>query len=137
MSDTQQVESTQTRKRNRARAQKQTEQVAPDVIPYDDKAIAKGKRLAPTLKSGDAAEMGLGELSDRLQPKYGDKTLERFAEAIGLPVARLNRCRSVYRAYRDKDIKAPAPKFAVLQALQGHPLRDEIIKERPNLTKRE
>jgi hypothetical protein len=71
--------------------------------------------------------MRLGELADRVEPKYGDKTLAKFAAAIGLQVATLNRCRSVYRAWKKIEIKGSSPKFALLQALQGHPKRDEII----------
>jgi hypothetical protein len=133
MTAVQQAESGQTKSKKRGRARKQPEQ--PAEIKYDAAAIAKGKKLAATLKSGDAAEMKLGELADRLQPKYRDETLARFAEDIGLEADRLNRCRSVYRAYKDKDIKGPAPKFGVLQALQGHPKSDEIIKNDPNLTR--
>jgi hypothetical protein len=137
VTDVHQDESACKRSRKRGRAQKQSEQVEPDLIKYGRTAMAKGKRLAATLKSGDAAEMELGELADRLQPKYGDNTLARFAKAIGLPFERLNRCRSVYRAYQGIEIQAPAPNFAVLQELAGHPNREQIIRERPDLTKRE
>ena len=119
------------------KTKKRAEQPATQ-ISYDDKAIAKGKKLAATLKSGDEVEWELGKMADQLETKkYGNNTLARFAKDIGLPADRLNWCRSVYRKYKDKDIKGPALKFAVLQALQAHPLRDKIIEERPNLTKRE
>jgi hypothetical protein len=122
-----QVESTQTKKHNQKPKPKSTE------IKYDEKAVAEGKLLVKALQSN---EMKLGELADRLQPRYGDKTLARFAKEIGLPVATLNRCRSVYRAW--KGIEEPAPNnFGVKQALQGHPLRAEIVKNNPNLTRRE
>jgi len=85
------------------RAQRQSEPVQQDepvLIKYGSATIGKGKRLAAMLKQGDAAEMELGELADRLQPKYGEKTLARFAQAIDLPLDRLNRCRSVYRSWK-------------------------------------
>jgi hypothetical protein len=106
-------------------------------IPYDAKAIAKGKRLAATLKAGDEAEWKLGELADRLEPKYGKKTLANFASEIGLIADRLNRCRHVYRAWKDIRKKGTSPKFGVAQALAAHPLRDSIIKDFPKLTVRE
>jgi hypothetical protein len=106
-------------------------------ISYDDKAIAKGKRLAAILKTGDEAEWKLGELADRLEPKYGKKTLANFASEIGLTADRLNRCRHVYRKWKDLRKKGTSPKFGVLQALAAHPLRDTIIKELPKLTVRE
>jgi hypothetical protein len=141
MSDVQ-VESAKGQKRRGRKQVAAAEQ--PDAIDFD-KAVAKGKGLVATLKSQDAAvnttEMELGKLADSLTPIYGDKTLARFAKAIGISADRLNRCRSVYRAYKGKEIKGPAPKFAVYQALQGHPKRDEIIeahrKANRKLTKRE
>ena len=144
MTDVQQVGSPPKQKRKRDRAQKQ-----PVALPhFDDKDVAKGKKLAATLKSKDttlkstqaaikSTEKKLGELADGLKPIYGQQTLARFAKKIGLSADRLNRCRSVYRAWKNKEIKGPSPKFAVLQALQGHPEREEIIKNKPNLTVRE
>jgi hypothetical protein len=131
MTDVQQPESSRSKPK---RVRKQAQQLAP-VVPYDDKAVAKGKKLAATLKSGDKAEWELGKLADQLELK--GETLASFAEEIGLKADRLNRCRSVYRAWKDKDKKGVPPKFAVLQALQAHPLRDEIIKENPDLTQRQ
>src|SRR5262249_38242935 len=140
MTDVQQVGSPPKQKRKRDRAKKQ-----PVALPhFDDKDVAKGKKLAATLKSKDATlkstqaaikstERELGELADRLKPIYGDETLASFAKAIGISADRLNRCRSVYRAYKvNKEIKGTTPKFGVLAALQSHPNRDEIIKERPD-----
>jgi hypothetical protein len=106
-----------------------------EIIKYDAKAIAKGKELAATLKSGDEAEWHLGKLADQLEPKYKDKTLARFAKDIGLEADRLNRCRSVYRGWKDEDIKGPAPKFGVKQALQAHPQKAELLKKFPNMTR--
>jgi hypothetical protein len=106
----------------------------PDVINFDE-AVAQAKQHIEAKKHH---EMMLGELADRVEPKYGDRTLAKFAEEIGVDVADLNRWRSVYRAYKGKPpIEGTSPKFGVLQALQAHPKRDEIIKENPNLTTRE
>lgn len=89
MTDVQQVGSSRTQKRKRARK--------PDEIDFN-KAVTEGKKIVATaLKSH---ELRLGELADRVEPKYGDKTLLKFATAIGLHVATLNRCRSVYRAWK-------------------------------------
>jgi len=112
----------QKHKRKRDRARKQPDKAQ---IKYDDKAIAEGKRLVKALQSN---EMKLGELADRLEPIYGDQTLACFAIEIGVKVGTLNRCRSVYRAYKGRDSGSGAS-FAVRKALQGHPERDKIIKE--------
>jgi hypothetical protein len=120
-----------TQKPKRARKRKQSE---PTQIKYDDAAIAQGIRLVKALKS---SQMKLGELADRLQPKYGEETLKRFAKAIGLPVATLARYRSVYRKW--KGIEAPGPNFAVAKALQSLPSNhiELLMNEFPNMTKRD
>jgi hypothetical protein len=132
-----QVESAKGQKR-RGRKQAAAAEQPDDLINFD-KAVAKGKELVAKLKTQDKVvhitEMELGELADRLETKYGDKTLERFAKDIGIGAARLKRCRSVYRAWKGKE--APGAPFAVAKELEAHPLRDEIIRERPNLTKRQ
>jgi hypothetical protein len=63
-------------------------------------------------------QMRLGELADKLEPRYGDRTVAKFAAEIGIAACTLKRCLSVYRAW--KGIEAPAPlSYAVLQELSG------------------
>lgn len=110
----------------------ETEKVELAQIPYDE-AVTEAKQIIAAIES---SEMRLGELADRLEPKYGEQTLTRFAKEIGIAVCTLERRRSVYRAY--KEIPAPAPKsFAVAQELAAHPDRAEIITNNPNLKKSE
>jgi len=127
MTDVQQVEPSRTKTRKRARKNK------PDEIDFNT-AVTEGKKIVATaLKSH---ELKLGELADRVEPKYGDKTLLKFAKAIGLHIATVSRCRSVYRAWKKIKIKGPSPNFGVYQALQGHPEREEIInKVKPKTVK--
>jgi hypothetical protein len=105
-----------------------------DAISYDA-AVTEGKELVKEIKSN---QMRLGELADRLQPKYGDKTLERFAKAIGIKAATVERWRSTYRKQKGKPATEPVSP-SVLKALQGlpQPVQDKILKEKPNLTVRE
>jgi transposase-like protein len=103
----------------------------PDLINYDA-AVTEGKTLVAAINSNG---MRLGELADRLEPKYGDKTLERYAKDIGVNVATLSRWRSVYRRF--KGIEAPEPQSpTVLKIIQGHPEAEEIAKG-PKLTARQ
>src|SRR5262245_19890963 len=74
-----------------------------DVIEFDE-AVVEGKKLVKELHSN---ENKLGELADRLEPKYGDKTLDRFAKEIGVNAGTLKRWRSTYRKW--KGIEAPEP----------------------------
>ena len=92
------------------------------------------QKSLPEIKFDDAVEMGrtfvaniklneweLGSLAARVEPKYGDKTLAKFAEEINFPLARLNRCRSVVRAYSGTDFEGTTPKFAPAQAITRTP----------------
>ena len=83
-------------------------------------------------------EKKLGELADRVETKYDEEKLAEFARDIGVELTSVLRWRSMYRSYKDapKEIlKETSP--GVLQALQAHPGRNEIIKEKPDLTVRE
>jgi hypothetical protein len=103
-----------------------------------DAAVVEGKEI---VTRADTDQMRLGELADRLEPKYGDHTLENFAKAIGLAACTLERRRSVWRAW--KQISAPAPEsYAVAQELaklvNDDPQRAaQLIKDNPAMTKRE
>src|SRR5262245_24361617 len=120
-------------------AQAEPVELPPPECKFED-AVALGKELVADLqfhqKHIQSCEWRLGELSDRLEPRYGDRTLARFAEEIGLPLDTVNRCRSVYRAY-PAEIRGTSPTFGVAQALQAHPDRVSILKAEPDITVRE
>jgi hypothetical protein len=118
--------------------------VKPAVIPYEE-AVSEGKEIINKIEASQDRKMRLGELADRIQPLYKDKTLAKFAKAIGIAPCTLARCRSVYRAWYGEDAaayeartgkKAPAPEsYSVAQELQTLPDRFEIIEENPTITK--
>jgi hypothetical protein len=108
-----------------------------DTIPYDD-AVSEGKEILAKIEDAERGQLRLGELADRLEPKYGDRTLAKFAKALDIAPCTLKRYLSVYRAW--KGIGAPGPQsvsYSVLRELETHPDRAQIIQDRPNLTKRE
>ncbi len=117
MTEVHQAEQTKTKTRKRAQQ--------PDFIINYDEAVALAKQLVKDIKSD---QMRLGELADRLQPKYGDKTLARFAKDIRVNVATVERWRSVYRKWKGK--AAPGPLSAtVLKIIASHPQREKLAKE--------
>jgi hypothetical protein len=122
---------TASRAQTQKRALKQSVALPP--IPFDD-VVTEIKRIVAV---GDSNDWRLGELADRCEPKYGDKTLAKLAKAIGgIAACTLERRRSVYRRW--KEIPAAPPKsFAVAQELAAHPDRGKIIEEKPNITTRE
>ena len=105
-----------------------------DSIPFND-AEHEGKELVHRLDS-EWRQFRLGELAHRVKPVYGEGTLRKYAEAIGIALCTLDRYRTVYRAWAP--ILAPGRKlsYAVARALASHPDRAEIIRENPEITKR-
>jgi hypothetical protein len=105
-----------------------------DTIPYDD-AVSEGKKIIADAERG---QWRLGELADKVETKYDDQTLAKFADAIAVTPCVLARYRDVYRAW--KDIYAPGREsvsYSVLRELATHPDRKQIILDNPDLTKRE
>src|SRR5262249_26188247 len=98
-----------------------------------DVAVREGKEIIANEKRG---QMRLGELADKLEPKYADRTLAKFAAEIGIAACTLERHRSVYRAWKENPAPGPGS-YSVLRALQDHPDRRDIVKNNPDLTQAE
>jgi hypothetical protein len=143
MTVVQQVESGKTKTRGRGRKQaEQSEQAAQqteqaeqtDFINFED-VVTELKQI---IAQGERNDWRVGELADRVEPDYGDKTLAKVAKKIDgrIALCTLERRRSVYRAW--KNISAAPPKsFAVAQELAAHPDRAQIIANKPTITTRE
>src|SRR5262245_55893640 len=85
-------------------------------IPYDE-VVAEYKEI---IKNQRRDQMRQGELADKVELKYGDRTLAKLAKDLGVSRCTLERQRSVYRAW--DGIQAPGPvSYAVLRELQNHP----------------
>lgn len=105
---------------------------ATDRINYDV-AVAEGKEI---IAQSDAGELRLGELADRIEPKYAKNTLARFAAEIGIAACTLARRRDVYRAWAA--ISAPERiSYSVMKELATHPDRADLVKADPDMSKRE
>jgi hypothetical protein len=105
-----------------------------DTIPYDD-AVSEGKEIVAKIEDAERGQLRLGELADRLEPKYKDSTLAKCAKELGIEQSTLNHYRTVYRAWKD-NILPPGAKLAVLKELATGPDRAELIKSEPNMSKR-
>jgi hypothetical protein len=120
-----------------------------NIIPFDE-AVSKGKELVAKLKELDGEQTQLqwrlGELADKAtteakedKKNYGNRTLPKFAEAIGIVPCTLGRYRDVYRAW--KGIYAPGRElrasYSVMRALADHEGREQIVKDNPDLTQGE
>ena len=125
--------------RRAKRRQKSVAGTAPnDRISYDE-AVTAGRNIVKTLdREQRRHQLHLGQLADRVEPKYGDRTVAKFAKEIGVAACTLKRYLSVYRAWDGRGIEAPGPvSYAVLRELQDQPKREAIVKENPKITKRE
>ena len=124
--------------RDQKRKQVAVETSAPtDTINYDE-AVHEAKGIVAKIDDAERGQLRLGELAHKLDKKYGDRTLAKFAAEIGVAKCTLDRYQTVYRAWEGK--LAPGPistSYAVLRELQTHPDRAQIIRKNPNLTKRE
>jgi hypothetical protein len=110
-----------------------TSTIAPTDINYDD-AVRKGKAIVASL-SGKQWE--LGDLTAQVEKAYGENRLEQFAVDINFPGAActLSRYRSVCVAF-PKTGGRPLF-FGSAQKLQTHPDRHQIVRDNPEITKRE
>jgi hypothetical protein len=112
-----------------------------DTINFDD-AVEQGKKIrADILAKIDEVERGhwlLGDLADKVETRYDDRTLAKLAQKIEISSSCLKRYRDVYRAW--KDISAPARQlgsYSVRKEIATHPDKEQIIRDNPNMTKRE
>jgi hypothetical protein len=75
------------------------------------------------IKDLEANQMRIGEIADKLNPKYVDTTLARYAQVVETKVNTLQNYRSVYRTWPEDPKVQTFPKFSVVKALVRHPDR--------------
>jgi hypothetical protein len=92
-------------------------------------AVREGRILA---ESVDRNNWRLGEIADQLEPVYGDKTLERFADDIGMNYQSLKYCKATYRAWPHHNRRPKT--WSVAKALIKHPQKYHIIETEPDIT---
>lgn len=102
-------------------------------IPYDE-AIRQVKVL---MAEAEKIQWKLGQIADRIQPKYGDRTLETFAIDLGVNYKTLLHYQRVYRAYGAEISERPEISFSAAAALATHPDRRQLLLEKPTMTYRE
>jgi hypothetical protein len=99
-----------------------------------DEGVRLGKDIVKAMD--DAGPWALGELASRLEPRYRDRTLKKFAKAIGKAECTVARYKQVYEAFAE--IPAPGRKFvkyAAARELVHHPDRIALVLATPNMTK--
>jgi hypothetical protein len=76
----------------------------------------------------------IGEIADSVETIYGDKTLERLAELSGLNYNTMRNCRTMYRAWMNKQ---KPRNTSVAMALARHPDREYIVAKEPHMSQKE
>jgi hypothetical protein len=114
---------------------------ATEIIPFYAGVDEAKIILANMEKVNDFGHQRIGEIADKLETKYNDRTLAEFAKAIGKSPSCVKRWRSVYRAWKDTQIGATWPQlkspYSVLRELQDLPDREQLILDDPKMTVRE
>jgi hypothetical protein len=93
--------------------------------------VEEGK--AASLKLGQVNWI-LGELASKVEKRYGEASLQRYAEDIEVKYSTLKDCRTTYLRWPRL---ASRPAFSIARVLNSHPERLEIVQEQPFITKRQ
>jgi flagellar biosynthesis GTPase FlhF len=112
-----------------------------DLIEYKDQIIGNqihyDEAVAVVKQFDIMYQWKLGEICDKLEPKYGENTLARFAEDIGKNYSLLRDCRTTYRAWKEEIIKPKS--FSTAREMNTLPSekKQEIIQNNPSITRQE
>jgi hypothetical protein len=105
-----------------------------ETIPFEI-AVAKGAILVATKEAADNInKLELGEIADRVEPKYQQETHNKLAELIKIKPRTLDRYLTTYRAWPDFRALGRV-KYSVLRALAPLDDRYEILAANPDMTK--
>lgn len=106
---------------------------AATTIKYED-AVSEGKKVCASI---ERSQMRLGEIADKIEKRYGDNTLARFAREIGIAPCTAERYRSVYRSWATNSAAPPDLPWGVARELQAHPDRAKLVKKNPQMSTRD
>jgi hypothetical protein len=108
-----------------------------DIIDFNA-AVVEGKQILEQIELAERGQLRLGEIVAKLERNYNDRTVAKYADALGIATCTLHRYKAVYQAWEGKVAPGPlSPSYAVLRELQTLPDREEILREKPNMTKRD
>jgi hypothetical protein len=99
---------------------------------FDETDVRRGKELRNNISQN---QVNLGELADGIETKYGEGTLEEFAEAIGVDYNTLKGYRYVHRRWKSATSKPRT--YALAKALASYKDKDWYIENWPDATERE
>lgn len=77
----------------------------------------------------------IGDLACEIETGYGENTLAKYAEEIGINYGTLKYCCATSKAWSQKVLRST--NWSAHKALNAHPQREQIVGENPNITARE
>jgi hypothetical protein len=93
-------------------------------------AVVIGKRM---LVQEEKNQWRWGEIASTIEPKYGEATLEKYAEEVGINYTTLRNCEATWQAWKEFALRR-AISFSAARELNSHPKRFEIAKKNLKLT---
>ena len=113
------------------------------IIPFED-AVRECKQIRARIEGRnedtERDHFRIGEIADKVQTKYKDRTHAELAKRSNIAYSCLKRYLSVYRAWKGTPFGAPGPQsvsYSVLRELATLEDREQIIRDNPNMTRRE
>jgi len=97
------------------------------IVPYDE-GVVEGKKIMTEIEDRN---WRLGDLANHVEPKYGENTLVRFAQDIGVPFNTLRNWRKIVKAWQEYDRPRS---FCIAADLVTLPNRAEIVRDNPNIS---
>jgi hypothetical protein len=107
------------------------------------KAVVEARDILAQIDVAERGYYRLGQLVYEVAEaaEYGDRTLARFADDVGVAKCTLDRWANTYRSWKDKLAPGPKlPSYTVLRELAPHTSNPEVVKkveDDRNITKRE
>jgi hypothetical protein len=98
------------------------------MIRYEE-AVREGKQIAASMHRDN---WRLGEIANQIETIYGNKTLERYADDIGLSYETVKYCRAVARGWPHHNRRPRT--WSVAKALLKHPDKYYIIEKEPEIS---
>lgn len=89
------------------------------------------KKLVSEGRTAAASMWKLGELASRVEKKYGESTLKKYATDIGMNYTTLRNARLTCLAWPNENDRPRS--FSIAQDLAAQPDRAKIIARRPNI----
>jgi len=99
-------------------------------IPADSLALITYEDAVNRLQQLARTNWEVGEIADRVEPKYGEQTLQKLADESLMDYATLRRCRDVFRAWPESAKRFADLPWSIHMIFAAQPDRVELIRQK-------